>query len=236
MYLKDPLIVSHGRNESIKFWSVNGELVHSFRTDHMGFCKCCVKGSLIAVPSEMSGTLVYDVEHLTQPKQIFNFKPPTNEGALMAIDLINNIPIIAYECGSIWKLDSVPKQARTEDMPTCLAFNSEIQDLLVGTSSNKIFIFNQNLERKHEIELTNPGLNGIAVRPDGKIYATIGWDLRIRVFSSKSHKKLCVLQMHEDTLNSIMFTSGENNRSRYLLVAASSDALISVWDMYNQQA
>lgn len=45
------------------------------------------------------------------------------------------------------------------------------------------------------LELKASGVADIAVRPDGRIFATAGWDQKIRIFSNKTCAPLAVLQV-----------------------------------------
>lgn len=49
------------------------------------------------------------------------------------------------------------------------------------------------------------GQQDLTVRQDGKIFATAGWDARIRVYSTKTLKELAVLKWHQDGCYSIAF-------------------------------
>lgn len=49
------------------------------------------------------------------------------------------------------------------------------------------------------------GQQDLKVRSDGKIFATAGWDARIRVYSTKTLKELAVLKWHQDGCYSVAF-------------------------------
>lgn len=156
----------------------------------------------------------------------------------MAIKLLGQGSKIAtaYESGCIciWNENIVLHRTRVKSMPTCLGHHAHRNELLLGTSCETLYIFNaDNLTELKSIALTNPGLNVMALRlSDLRIYATAGWDKRIRLFSARSHKKLCVLQLHDEAVNSLIFIAGPGSG---LLAAGGSDALISLWDVYNSQ-
>lgn len=48
------------------------------------------------------------------------------------------------------------------------------------------------------INTKHAGQQGLNVRSDGKIFATAGWDGRVRVYSCKTMKELAVLKWHKD--------------------------------------
>lgn len=158
-----------------------------------------------------------------------------SEGGLMAVKLLCQPTriVAAYESGCIciWDGDVVVHQTRIKSMPTCLGHHAHRNEILLGTSSETLHIFDvDKLALLKEITLTNPGLNAISLRQsDLRLFATAGWDKRIRLFSARSHKKLCVLQLHDDSLNSLVFIVGHCG----LLAAGGNDALISLWDLYS---
>jgi WD40 repeat protein len=49
------------------------------------------------------------------------------------------------------------------------------------------------------------GQQSLSVRSDGKIFATGGWDGRVRVYSAKSLKELAVLKWHKDGVYGVSF-------------------------------
>ncbi|EFR00221.1 hypothetical protein MGYG_03224 [Nannizzia gypsea CBS 118893] len=55
------------------------------------------------------------------------------------------------------------------------------------------------------VNTKHSGQQGLRIRSDDKIYATAGWDNRIRVYSCKSMKELAVLKWHKEGCYSIAF-------------------------------
>jgi len=49
------------------------------------------------------------------------------------------------------------------------------------------------------------GQQGLRIRSDGKIFATAGWDSRVRVYSGATLKELAVLKWHKDGCYSVAF-------------------------------
>lgn len=49
------------------------------------------------------------------------------------------------------------------------------------------------------------GQQGLRMRGDGKIFATAGWDSRVRVYSGKTMKELAVLKWHRDGCYAVAF-------------------------------
>lgn len=76
------------------------------------------------------------------------------------------------------------------------------------------------------------GQQDLTVRNDGKIFATAGWDARIRVYSCKTLRELAVLKWHEDGCYSITFAEvlspspskrSEEKEERVLVASPKSD-------------
>ncbi|KIV93791.1 hypothetical protein PV10_04979 [Exophiala mesophila] len=64
------------------------------------------------------------------------------------------------------------------------------------------------------INTKHAGQQGLSVRSDGKIFATAGWDSRVRVYSSKTMQELAVLKWHKDGCYATAFADvGESERT-----------------------
>ncbi len=212
-------------------WDSKGQIMLQTPINHEGFCKCNLIGDLLAIPCGKNGINVMDLSLNTPTKLSLDVN--NDEGALMAVKFVSeNLLIAAYESGYIclWLVQedstaTIDREMRIKCMPTCLALNNG--EILVGTSSETLYIFDDRLSGLlKEVNLTNPGLNVIEIRPDARFYVTAGWDKRLRLFSTSKHKKLCVLILHDGALNALSFVGP-------LLAAGSSDSQISLWDLYN---
>ena len=53
------------------------------------------------------------------------------------------------------------------------------------------------------VNTKHSGQQGLRIRDDGKIYATAGWDSRVRVYSGKTMKELAVLKWHQEGCYSV---------------------------------
>lgn len=47
------------------------------------------------------------------------------------------------------------------------------------------------------VQTKHSGQQGLQIRSDGKIFATAGWDARVRVYSAKTMKEVAVLKWHK---------------------------------------
>ena len=55
------------------------------------------------------------------------------------------------------------------------------------------------------VHTKHAGQQGVRIRSDGKIFATAGWDSRVRVYSYKTMKELAVLKWHKDGCFAVSF-------------------------------
>ena len=111
------------------------------------------------------------------------------------------------------------------------------------------------------VQTKHAGQQGLTIRSDEKIFATAGWDGRVRVYSSKTMNELAVLKWHKEGCYAIAFanisTTSELNhdkeedsngvikrnltvsekrtekaKSTHWLAAGSKDGKVSLWDIY----
>ncbi|EXJ94275.1 hypothetical protein A1O1_02668 [Capronia coronata CBS 617.96] len=96
------------------------------------------------------------------------------------------------------------------------------------------------------VNTKHAGQQGLSVRSDGKIFATAGWDARIRVYSCKTMKELAVLKWHKvgcyatafadilsnETTNSLSKRFGPTEPASSSLEVASS---VNALDVIKQQ-
>ena len=90
------------------------------------------------------------------------------------------------------------------------------------------------------------GQQGLKVRSDEKIFATAGWDARIRVYSAKAMRELAVLKWHKESCYAVSFATvgpeyaRENTSiglaSRELVASHQSSALKAIKDQRNARA
>lgn len=83
------------------------------------------------------------------------------------------------------------------------------------------------------LKVTNKGINSIVKRMDNKLFASCGYDGRIRLFSLKTLNALAVLIFHKQTIEMIKFSTYLPKYNGYLLAAAGQDKLVTIWSIYN---
>ncbi|KAG6549121.1 hypothetical protein Mapa_009347 [Marchantia paleacea] len=101
-----------------------------------------------------------------------------------------------------------------------------------GSADNKLVMFSlahseNSFRVKSEITLPQPGIADIDLRNDKKIFATAGWDHRVRIFDYRKRRPLAVLKYHAAGVTGVVFSE-----DRKLLVSSSDDSTIALWSIY----
>jgi len=109
------------------------------------------------------------------------------------------------------------------------------------------------------MQTKHAGQQSLSVRGDGKVFATAGWDGRVRVYATKGMKELAVLKWHKEGCYATAFAEILNDQPRasmnddgtvarreltvaqqrafksqstHWLAAGSKDGKVSLWDIY----
>jgi len=72
------------------------------------------------------------------------------------------------------------------------------------------------------------GIAALCLRPDRRIFASGGWDKRIRIWQRRNLKPLAVIHHHTGTVNAVHFSTC----SRWLL-SGSEDRTLALWSLYS---
>ena len=74
-------------------------------------------------------------------------------------------------------------------------------------------IWNSELRPLKVSQTKHSGQQGLQIRSDGMIFATAGWDARVRVYSAKTLKELAVLRWHKTGCYATVFAQTESRPS-----------------------
>ena len=108
------------------------------------------------------------------------------------------------------------------------------------------------------VHTKHSGQQSLRVRSDEKIFATAGWDTRVRIYSTKTMKEVAVLKWHKEGCYAVAFAviqqdspqpplsieqvkrevatvrqrRGEKAKGAHWLAAGSKDGKVSLWEIY----
>jgi len=204
-------------------------ILHSLPVHTLNFCAfamCQVpntKAILVATPAATEGVTIVHELPTEKPMHIVPPAQTQKTGMVMALRILflNEAlhVIVGYESG----LTSVQKlKPNTENMWELVSFCTPhtqpilsldfISDAgLYFTSGADAIVAMASLSpTKNNIPLrTNAtkhsGQQGLTVRSDGRIFATAGWDGRMRVYSTKSLEELAILKWHKEGCYAVAF-------------------------------
>ncbi|KAH6676322.1 WD40-repeat-containing domain protein [Halenospora varia] len=241
---------------------------------------------LVAVPNTLTSETV-DIFHF--PSSERRHTAPNNSsfkgGMVMAISIFHHpgtklLTVIAgYESGhtSISQLSSSGwkslyiSQPHTQPIlslgvnPTKEFYITSSADAVIAkhpipASAENIIMAVESRPLK-TVQTKHSGQQDLKIRSDGKIYATAGWDSKVRVYSTKSMKELAVLKWHKEGSYAVAFAdvqdeqvqgerSGEQSlvkkmgtmtvkeeriwksKNTHWIAAGSKDGKVSLWDIY----
>lgn len=246
----------------------------------LNFCSFTVgpksdTGTLVAYPGVHDGQVI--VTSLPSEERVATVPPPKDvkTGMVMAIRLTyveNQLKVlVGYESGHacVWQRNK--SSDYWERTYTYKAHSQPILSLDVAPTLNSFWTSSADaiLARHPLVEGTSEtkmvqtrhaGQQAVTVRSDEKIFATAGWDGRVRVYSAKAMKELAVLKWHKEGCYALAFadlmvgsTSHQDSeaegavvrreltvseqrtqkaKSTHWLAAGSKDGKISMWDIY----
>ena len=180
------------------------------------------QGILVATPGVDDGCI--NVTSLPEEQRIVTVPPvrkEINTGMVMAIGLhpmsTSELLVLAgYESGhtAIWQCET-----STRDCKLVYLHKSHTQPILslsiaVGlesfyTSSADAIVARHPLSKSSSepklAQTKHAGQQSLTIRNDEKVFATAGWDSRVRVYSTKTMNELAVLKWHKDGCYAVAF-------------------------------
>lgn len=226
--------------------------------DYLGFASCDVFKQVNCIVAAMPGgpqdaVSVWSVKDRIKICQL-RVNETTKVGSVMQLKWVekrNRVSLlVAYESGDLclwdWSNRDLHSIACIKGTPVSLEYDQSLGHGVLGTTEDGIFVFNisssLDLTIVKEMTVTNEGLGCCISRPDSKIYATGGWDNRIRIFSWNKHKPLAVLDYHANSVSCLHYSPSRvvsydgagpiSAGAEHVLAAGSLDASVSLWKIY----
>ncbi|KAG9781389.1 hypothetical protein KCU88_g3398, partial [Aureobasidium melanogenum] len=209
----DEELISHGRDHKLRVWQVRSEdlnrlsqrlpaeqaaadtstqarpwLLHSLSVNALNFC---------------AFSMCDEEEDPHQQRQRQNSSAPTPQ-LIASPNGLDSGGIDIFQLPSEKRISQAPSQKDSSTESESLAAASGQQAAFSAYAMIAKFSLALS-DRKEEGDLQpeklvntkHTGQQGLSVRSDGKIFATAGWDARVRVYSSRTLKELAVLKWHK---------------------------------------
>lgn len=226
-------------------------------TDAFHFARCSVSSPsssaesneyLVLAPcDEMEAMCLWDTraDTYSQKLDLSAEGDSSSLGMAMSSKLVGStLAVVGYESGDIIAFDLIASRVRARrtlfkspvmgldtDGERVYAAGVEPKARVCKLDGDKILTRSPQLPVNCEsTEHAKDGVGQLMLRPDGKLFATAGWDYRLRLFSTRAptFKPLAVLRYHSASINAITFSSDST-----ILAAGSKDFKISLWsDLY----
>ena len=170
---------------------------------------------LVAVPGVQDGLI--SITSLPAATRFATIPPPkdTSTGMLMAVSLYFTInattPLVAagYESGHVALWRHNPSTSKWETAYLHKSHSQPVLSLDVATNMGCFFSSSADaVVARHPLvdyetepkvlQTKHAGQQSLSVRGDGKVFATAGWDGRVRVYAAKGLKEVAVLKWHKE--------------------------------------
>lgn len=193
----------------------------------------------------------YNYETSVVLKTLDHKKPTTENSAEMCMCMKAFIKetkmylLIGYDNGflSLWDYESGKEISRLKCHPeviVCLDYDSKYRNCgISGSVDDSLQVWKiddkEQLIKKCSIKITNPCINAIKIRSDGKIVITAGQDKSIRIFSWKSLKPLAVLSgtmWNKAPVSTLALSDEPFGKYNSVFASGSKDKTICLFSIY----
>ncbi|KAL3150822.1 hypothetical protein ABBQ32_000580 [Trebouxia sp. C0010 RCD-2024] len=179
------------------------------------------------------------VQQLTQPAG-------HKHGMCMAVQLYTQKEqsvlhaLVGYEDGTVavWDVTAgrLVKSSQLHAEPVmALAVTADGSGGICAAADNKVQCFGLGspstlLQMLAMLEVKQHGIADICIRPDQRLFATAGWDGKVRLFHHKKMRPLAILQYHRKGVTALAFQPHNQ-----CLISASRDGTIAIWSVFQHK-
>ncbi|KAI7906523.1 WD40-repeat-containing domain protein [Cokeromyces recurvatus] len=244
-------LISQGRDNMIHIWKlteVEATLTSSIVYNGLGFCKFSYnekeeEPTLLCFPSKEDIKMLDIYDLTSQTFVLQNIGNTARFGSCMATQLFrtlnNELFVLAgYESGTIalWEIIKdrstsklVWHRQEHKEPIFDLSIDSKISFAISSSGDNQICKYSLATgDIIKKIAIKKSGIVALKIRStDNKIFASGGFDGKIRIFSIKTMKPLAVLTTHKNTVYGLEFGKEDN-----WLIGGSEDHRVSLWKIF----
>lgn len=228
----DTKIISNSRLGRIFVYDKGtGDVVNEIETGiSAGFAGCRVDGDDVWFPDAFSSRLcILDLRDGSH----FPAGECGKHGMVMDISIKGNHIGVAMEDSTVLMIDNrnvgAPEWINELKHTDPIISVAVIDDTkcVVGSSQKNVYEVEANQSNVF-YEMPHAGIDDISIRPDGKLWATAGWDGRVRIFEAKKKKALAVLKHHRGGIHTVCYSNDG------LLASGGDDRGIALWSLYRK--
>ncbi len=134
---------------------------------------------------------------------------------------LHSEPIMALEI-DVDGYSGVSGSAEDALIPFSISFTA--QPTATGTTTSAML----TIAPTTTINIKKQGVGDVALRPDGKLFASAGWDGKIRVYKRSNGKALAVFKYHSAAASAVAFSP-----RKFLIASGARDGTVALWDVYS---
>lgn len=224
--------------------------------DAVHTCPGNLPAALLAIPGDSEKEAEVCCARCGAALAAFRQDPSAAEGdrwgMFMAAKLFpgpeNRVMLAAgFESGHVvvWDVDAAAAAAPAPRVPRPLALGKLHSEPIMaldidegglsgvsGSAEDKLVAFRIDFGRgtvapTAAVELRKQGVADVALRQDGKLLASAGWDGKVRVYKRASCKALAALRYHSAAASAVAFCP-----ETFVLASGARDGTVALWDVY----
>lgn len=205
--------------------------IHSQDVNALNFCAVAVQGHNLALPNTLSSQridiyqifpefvrLFFGIDPDNPSASMDSFSEDRNRGIVMALILTETRLVAGYESGEVafYQIDMTKEKPhitllsvlKSHKQPVLSLANDLSSDTVLSISADSHIVkYDINTGTLvDQVNTKHTGLGHIAVRSDGKIFATAGWDGFIRVFDLQSMGYLSSFKCAQKSVKCVVFS------------------------------
>ena len=196
-------------------------------------------------PNDLNGVVLLSLDHREKNVSVVKqWEGEKSDGVCLKLKCFSKNDSIHVFCGyeagnvvlrSTGKDEELLRSKLTENLFPITAVDFREDFGVFGGSEKSLFSFRLKEEEKEELqfyekclEIPNKGVNDVVIREDMKVFASAGWDGRVRLFSvkEKNQRMLCVCNFHTLPVSCIAFRKNSKE-----MICGSNDGKISIWEV-----